>query len=222
MENRIMVRKSLVLFLCLIIFSSLLCACHIEQEQSSESDKDSDNILETTEQPITPEWKTAYLDFLEKEKDCYISYALVYIDNDDVPELYLRGSNEATGDSICTYKNSAVVEQSLNRIGGGRYIERSGSVINQNGKMGSIYTHVFKLDSGKFELIFEAHSVERAETLGEDEYRLYCEYSIGQEAVNQVEYDAAIKDAFDFDKSVRLDENSVEYNSICQQIISLK
>ena len=217
-----MFKKVVVLFLSLIILSLLMCACQRNQTQDKESTKDSTSITQITETDDTPEWKTAYLNFLEAEKDTHLSYALIYIDGDDIPELYLSGDCEATGDSICSYKNGAIVEQQLNRIGGGWYIEKSGNVINQNGNMGHIYTHVYKLNEDGFILTFEALSAERVEVLGNDEYKLHYEYSIGDKSANESEYNSAIEAAFDFENAVRLNDNEVNYDTIRQQIIDFE
>ena len=214
-----MLKKAFALFLSLIILSSLMCACRRSQVKNKESTKNSTSITQITETDDTPEWKTAYLNFLEQEKDSHNSYALVYIDGDDIPELYLSGIAEAIGDSICTYKNGAVIEQQLNRIGGGWYIEKSGNVINQNGNMGHIYTHVYKLNENGFILTFEALSAERIEVLENDEYKLHYEYSIGDKSANESEYNSAIEAAFDFENAVRLNDNEVNYDTIRQQII---
>ncbi len=210
-----MLKKVFVLFLSLIILSSLMCACQRNQAQEIESTKDSTNITETVETDDAPDWKTAYLNFLEQEKGSHRSYALVYIDGDDIPELYLSGRDEATGDSVCSYRKGAVIEQALHRIGGGWYIEKSGTVINQNGHMGQKHTHVFKLAEDGFVLTFEALSSERIN----DEYKLYYEYSIGNKPVNESEYNAAVETACDFENAARLNENAVNYDTVRQQII---
>ena len=142
----------------------------------------------------------------------------MYIDEDDIPELYLSGRDEATGDSVCSYRKGAVVEQALHRIGGGWYIEKSGTVINQNGHMGQEHTDVFKLAEEGFVLTFEALSSERIS----DEYRLYFEYSIGDKLVTESEYSAAVEAAVDFENAVRLNENKADYDTIRQQIIDFE
>ena len=217
-----MLKKAFALFLSLIILSSLMCACRRSQVKNKESTKNSTSITQITETDDTPEWKTAYLNFLEAEKDTHLSYALIYIDGDDIPELYLSGDCEATGDSICSYKNGAIVEQQLNRIGGGWYIEKSGNVINQNGNMGRIYTHVYQLNEDGFILMFEALSAERVEVLENDEYKLHYEYSIGDKTVNESEYKSAVNAAFNFENAIRLNENEVNYDAIRQQIIDFQ
>lgn len=218
-------KKLLVLFLGLIILSSLMCACQSQQTpQDNESTDNSTNTDEAPDNPSSdtediPQWKTAYLDFLETEKDWHLSYALAYIDDDNIPELYLSGDCEATGDSVCSYKNGAVIRQHMNRIGNVRYVERSGNIINQNGNMGYVLTRAYKLDDNGFTLTFEADSVEHVELLENGEYALRYEYSIEGNPASKSEYDAAVNAAFDFDNSVNLYENSVKYDSIRQQIL---
>ena len=171
---------------------------------------------------LLPQWKTAYLDFLKAEKGAYQSYALVFVDGDMIPELYLSGTAEAIGDSICTYKNGVVVEQQLNRTGGGWYIEKSGKIINQNGNMGQYYTHVYRLEDGTFTLTFQSLKSECMEHLGNDEYRRYYEYFIGDAPVSEADYKAykaAVEAAFDFKYAVRFDQNAVDYDAMRQQII---
>ena len=242
-------KKLFLLLLCFTFVAALLCACQTQFEQngkplttdaSTEHTKESTDVQKkstpeaptdpeptqdvipnpgTVEEPTTPEWKTAYLNFIESKKDSHISFALVYIDDDDIPELYLRGICEAEGDSICSYKNGAVIEQSLKRVGGGRYVEKSGAVINQNGNMGYCYTHVYKLTSDGFALTFSALSVENVEHLGNNEYNISYEYSVENKPVSESEYNAAVGAAFNSALSVRLDENTVKYDVIKQQIM---
>ena len=207
-----MFKKVFVLFLSFIIFSSLMCACQRNQVYDEES---TENSTDTSKTVDTPEWKTAYLNFLEQKKDSHRSYALVYVDGDDIPELYLSGIAEAEGDSICSYINGTVIEQPLHRIGGGWYIEKSGTVFNRNGHMGQVYTHVYKLVEEGFVLTFEALSSESIN----DEYRLYYEYSIGGKPVTESEYNSAVETAVDLKNAVRFNENEVNYDAIRQQII---
>ncbi len=104
--------------------------------------------------PGTSQWKAAYLTYLEENKDTYVSFALVYLDDDEIPELYLSGNCEAVGDAVCSWQSGKIAEVHLNRIDGGSYAERSGVLINQNGNMGHSYTHVYQLTGDGFILTF--------------------------------------------------------------------
>ncbi|MBP3391951.1 MAG: hypothetical protein J6L76_04105 [Clostridia bacterium] len=165
-------------------------------------------ISKTSLSPFSS-WKTAYSDYLEAKKEAYLSYALVYMDNDDVPELYLSGNCEAVGDSICTFRNGTVVEQPLNRIGGGWYIKKSGEIFNRNGHMGHISIHVYELTDKGFTLTFNAESIDND---------LTCTYFIGEEAVGKSAFDAAVEAAFDSEQAKPLHEGAVDYDEIQAQI----
>lgn len=217
-KNSIMARKSFILYVCFVLLSLFMCACQTERAQDNETAKKLTNITENAETDNTPQWKTTYLNFLEQEKDSHLSYALVYIDGDDIPELYMSGIDEATGDSICANKNGTVVEQPLHRIGGGWYIEKSGTVFNRNGHMGQEHTHVYKLVEDGFVLTFEALSSECIN----DGFELYFEYSIGDTPVSESEYNSALENAVELKDAVRLNENEVDYDTIRQQIIDFK
>ncbi len=238
-----MKKARLVLCVCLISLAALLCACQtskglnnetstttIPTENAQEAPKEN---TQTTNKLATSEWKTAYLDFIESNNDAYRSYALVFVDNDNVPELYMSGVCEAEGDRICSYKNGAVVGAYMNRICGGKYVERGGSVINQNGHMGRCYTTVYRLDENGFTQTLSALSVEHVEFVenkntedptrpGKEEYIISYEYSIEGQPVSEDEYNAAINAAFDFSQASDFYEIAVSYEEIKQQITDWK
>lgn len=198
-------KKVAALLLCLALILSIACSCASK----------------------TPQWKTAYLDFIEKEKDNYRTFAIVYIDNNDIPELYLSGIDEATGDCVCSYKNGNVLKQSLHRIGGGWYVEKNGYIVNKNGHMGQEHTHTYKLDEDGFELTFEALLSERAKEYLEetDEYTFDYEYSIAGKTVSEAEYNSAITandTETDFKNAVQLNTTAVEYAAFKQLIIEYR
>lgn len=181
-------------------------------EDSSEQTEIFD-VVSSSEKDL-PEWKKAYLDFLDDKDGEYLSFALVYIDNDDIPELYMSGCCEATGDSISSFKKGKIVEQLLNRIGGGKYIRKDGKIYNCNGNMGYYQTHVYELDNNGFNQTFNAYLIEH---LGDD--KITYEYSVEDKLVSKEEYDAAINAVFNIDNSIRLNENAVSYDEIRRQIL---
>ena len=173
-----------------------------------------------TAKPTFSNYNLAYLDFLKDKKDGrYVSFSLVYIDNDDVPELYLSGIDEATGDMICSFKNGAVITQRLGRKGGGKYIPLSGVFINQNGHMGYYYDIVYRLNYNGFSMTLEGIYTESFEENGKGgSWEYVWEYIIDGSSVTRDEYNTAVNSAFDFSKAVELYENTVSYDSIIQQL----
>jgi hypothetical protein len=177
----------------------------------------SENGNKSTQQS-SADYKQAYLDFLKDKQNSHRLFALVFIDNDDIPELYLKGSSEAEGDMVCSFKNGSIIKQQLNRTGGGKYIPRSGDMINQNGNMGRCYTNVYKLNDSGFTKTFNALSVENVEHIGGEEYNFIYEYFVEDAPVSEAEYNAAVNSAFNFLQAVRLDENAVSYDEIIRQL----
>ena len=122
---------------------------------------------------------------------------------------------------VCSFKNGTVTMQQLKRTCGGKYIERSGDMINQNGNMGRCYTNVYKLNETGFIETFNALSIEYAEYIGgkgSEEYRFIYEYFVGDAPVSESEYHDAVNSAFDFSRATRFDENAVSYEEIVQQL----
>ena len=216
-------KKILSIFLCLIFICSIV-SCDTK-EHSSENNDTEENTVTTAEtneiQNTTPksaDYKKAYLEFLKDKQESHRLFALVFIDDDDIPELYLKGSSEAEGDMVCSFKNGSIIKQQLNRTGGGKYIPRSGDMINQNGNMGRCYTNVYKLNDSGFTKTFNALSVENVEHIGGEEYNFIYEYFVEDAPVSEAEYNIAVNSAFDFSQAVRLDENAVSYDEIVQQL----
>ena len=176
---------------------------------------------EIPKEPATPTWKEAYLTFLNTAtvKDYHVSYALVYVDNDNIPELYLNGDCAATGDTVCTFINGSLVEQQLNRNNGGRYIERSGALYNCNGNMGYYTTHVYKLTAEGFSQTFYALMAEKSfeQWVNRDPMFSY-EYFVENVPVSETEYNNATSTAFNYAQSKPLHENAVSYDQIVEQI----
>lgn len=173
---------------------------------------------EYTQPTVSSDWKVAYLEYIELNKGWNIEYALVHIDGDEIPELYLSGDCEATGDTVCSYKNGTVIEQRLGRKHGGSYIEGSGKLINRNGNMGCCYTNAYTLTDTGFNLIFSADMIERVVQLENNEHQLTYEYSIEGIPVSETEHNAAIAAVFDYAQAQWLHENAVSYDEIKQQI----
>ena len=178
------------------------------------------STTDKTGEQILADCEKAYLEFLKDKKESYRLFSLVFIDDDDIPELYLMGACEAQGDMVCSFKNGTVITQQLRRTGGGKYIERSGDMINQNGNMGRCYTNVYRLNENGFTETFNAlssESVEYIEGKG-GEYRFIHEYFIDDTPVSEADYNDALSSAFDLSRAVRLDENAVSYNAIIEQL----
>ena len=222
-------KKILILFLCLVSLSLFSCEDNTVPE-SNEPSIEPPITSDTTSEPKdeTPKidaslWKNAYLNIIESRQDfdsTYAAYALVYVDADDIPEIYVLGSCEAEGDIVYSYKNGNILEQRLGRMLGGRYIERSGKMANKNGSMGNYYTHAYVLSNSGFTQTLNASYTERYEDTGKGDFTVNVirEYFINGDSVSENDYNDAVNSSFDFSQSIEFYEKSVSYNEIKQQL----
>lgn len=116
-----------------------------------------------SEQPaaLAP-WKIAYLDYIENLEDekSACAFRLVHVDSDSIPELFISGSCEAAGSTICSYKNGQVIVEHLRRLHGAYYLPKTGLVYNSNGNMGLYATEISRLSGSGFTLLFSASQEE--------------------------------------------------------------
>lgn len=187
-----MKKRLLSLIVFALLAAMLLCACATEGE----------------------EWKSAYLDAVAKKDNGTREFALVYLDGDDIPELYVTGASEADGNYVYTYKNGKILEQRMGGACSAKYIEKSGCFGNQSGSTGFRSTWVYKLDDNGFNVTFRAESFEHPDENGE----MICEYAVGEDKTDETAYNAALKEAFDFEGAKGFAENVVSAKEIRKAI----
>ncbi len=101
------------------------------------SDTETAEATKTTVSDL-PEWCSAYeryIRYVVEDED--FTYNLVYLDDDDVPELFVSSEYEAGGEMLVSYYDGKTEYYHISRLGA-RYIERSGLFYANNGHMGGI------------------------------------------------------------------------------------
>ncbi len=100
------------------------------------------------------DWKEAYLAYLdaievvEEDADRY-TYGLIYIDEDEIPELSIGRVNEAGGRFILTY-HDAVLDGWQSSRSNVTYIEKGNLICNSDGNNGCFYDDVYTIQDGKW------------------------------------------------------------------------
>lgn len=179
---------SVILFLCCCSNSSTT----INKEDSSVAEITESNPDITAETAVTysnienvttevPEetesltWQKAYIDYIESffeensEIYSYFSFSLIYLDDDDIPELFVNTGGEASGEIVATFFNGQLQTEQLSRLGS-EYIERSGLLYCDNGHMGHYPVYIIKLENGEFSEIGSGLRTYRAAEEGEDTF----------------------------------------------------
>ncbi len=114
--------------------------------------------------PVQNDWKIAYINHLSVlDLSSTEGFSLIYVDNNDIPELFIMGGCEADGEKICSYNNGQITEHIFSRLYGTSYAEKSGIISHTNGNMGYYYSDIYELKNGVFTKLHES-------TMYEDSY----------------------------------------------------
>ncbi|WP_173020129.1 MULTISPECIES: sigma-70 family RNA polymerase sigma factor [unclassified Eubacterium (in: firmicutes)] len=155
-------------------------------------------------------WQNAYMNYIgEREKgneaSMDIEYNLVYIDDDDVPELLVYSGYTAGGGNVVTYYDNSIKDQYVANYGVS-YIEKSGLFTSSAGRMDSYGDIVYRLNKGTFEELghgkFGIFNEVNPSDYGEDRY----EYFWNDQKVTKEEYDEELKKVYAGDIVVPDDE----------------
>lgn len=93
----------------------------------------------------------AYRDYISKSDFPREGGIIVFnLDNDDTPEIMIKGITEADGNIVISCHNGKVAEWYTNRLGCA-YIPYSGYVVNSDGHMGYYFEYYRKLTEAGFE-----------------------------------------------------------------------
>ena len=94
-------------------------------------------------------WQQAYTGLLQsQDSGQWQGYNLIYINDDDIPELVEIGIDEATGCRIVSFADGAAYETQLSRLYFS-YIERGNLLCNSEGNMDYYYDIVYSMESGR-------------------------------------------------------------------------
>lgn len=164
-------------------------------------------VPETTQ--VSDEWKDAYIDYLnESSSDNNEGYDLIYINDDNIPELVEVGKYESAGCRVVVYNNGSVQVTQLTRLSF-TYIERGGLLCNDGGHMGYYFDIVYSLKNGELTMIDEGTYQDKggvAQTDASGEY-IY-DYTWNGNPVSKEEYKAMLNSVYDTSKAKSLESFS--------------
>lgn len=89
----------------------------------------------------------SYLDEFEHADEC--TYSLIYVDEDDIPELVIDNGYEAAGCIVLTFHNGVLDAWQSDRLNF-TYIEKGNLICNSDGNMGYYYDYVYTIQDGKW------------------------------------------------------------------------
>ncbi|MBQ8619290.1 MAG: SH3 domain-containing protein [Clostridia bacterium] len=98
--------------------------------------------------PVTG-WRAAYRDYVAQYGETSEFYSLIYINDDDIPELVIDSGFEAGGCRILTYAQGQVNVLNTRRRGF-TYIERGNRLCNSDGVMDQYFDDVYEIRNGRW------------------------------------------------------------------------
>ena len=157
------------------------------------------------------DWKEAYLSVLNSE-DYYLDpgynmeFALIYVDNDDIPEMVVNTNVEAGGCQIYTFHDGKGEGLQTSRLGF-NYIEKGNLLCNSDGHMDSYYDKVFTIFDGKWKQIGDGTYSGYNEGFDDETGRYICsDYTWNGEEVSIDEYMDRLENIYDFDSAIEPQE----------------
>lgn len=148
----------------------------------------------TTEKTLTG-WRKAYRDYLLNY--CYTSdydpdskYALVYVDNNDVPELLIEGAYTAMGNILVACSGSTAHSVNI-PYGTMTYFPKGNILGNYGGRQGSFFDQYYSVQNGRFVLVetgkynAKSASPETQMDINDENYNFYW----GDTIVTQADYE---------------------------------
>ena len=152
------------------------------------------------------EWQKAYVDYLKSNppEDGSYTYALIYVNDDDIPELVIDTGFEAGGCQIMTFHDGATDVLQTSRLYF-TYIERGNLLNNCAGHMGYYYDYIYSIEDGKWVDVFSGEYSGFADD-GEPDYdeetgRYICtDYMINGKETDEAGYYRELDKVYDSSK----------------------
>lgn len=206
------------------LLNILLCSCNSQKQSSLENTKQTYSRISdasTTQEPTTEEltteaptkdegWKQVYIDYLKSSDntDNY-EYALVNVDEDEIPELYKHGKQKPMNSEICWIYDGSVYSQWL-MIDGFEYYEKDNLFYSSGIQSGIQGDNVYQIDGDTAK---ELHKGIASRLIKGQE-----KFTWNGKDVSEEEYNTLRKKAFDSSKA-----NTVKsYHSLVEILTSIE
>lgn len=143
-------RKKYICFGGMLLLCVALAACGNETgSEAGEPETDFVGADRIPEETAGDTWQQAYIDYIKtQDPDGWAGYDLIYLDDDEIPELTQIGNDEGTGCRLVSWYDGKIYENELYRRGF-TYIERENQLCNSQGHMDFYYDLVYRLEKGK-------------------------------------------------------------------------
>ena len=176
------------------------------------------------------DWRDIYINYINDKVNSGISesmsYKLVNINNDAIPELYINYGYSAAGAGLCTIYNGVVIEQVVS-VNNFSYIEGENLFWDKGAAMDYGWDNIYSIGDGEFILIARGECItenvqydDEGEVLYDaDGYLLGCEFYWNEVKVaSSAEYNSLLGSVFDVRRSTNIMNELYTYDEIVREI----
>ncbi len=164
------------------------------------------------------EWKTTLIDYLNNESSSdNQGYNLIYVNDDNIPEILEIGNGEAMGCRLVVYNNGKANVTQFRRLGVS-YIPKANLICNTGGHMDNYFDIVYSIQNGDLTLIADgAYGDTSLKPQLDEKGNIIYQYSWNGNSVSKEEYEQDLNSIYDTSKAV----DGYDYNNIMskQQVI---
>lgn len=175
------------------------------------------------EEQLKREWKTAYTNYIEEHGNKLSNwgeevneYALIDVDGDEIPELYVDYVITGYGSTIITYsQNRGLAEQDM-WASGLFYIPRKNLFLDYRGHMGNYSDLIYSIQDGQFVLKYTGKESEDSNN-GTTTFNYNWN---GEELSSEDEYEKRLAEVFDKSDALSVGDgiNMCHYQEILDKI----
>ncbi len=189
-----MKRKKLAMLCLMVCFALNMVSCKSRSQGTDTATPSGDvNVFGRDGMPEgVRKALTLYEEYMEKKNLIERTYTLLYLDDNDIPELLLNGNCEADGNELLYLNAEGKVEwQEFHRLSY-CFMERQGLIVNCGGHMGSYYDTVFELKNGRLKCIGDGAYYSRFTKDGKEIFTYYWE----DKEVSYQKYEKKMKEVY--------------------------
>lgn len=178
-----------------------------------------DLVVQNTEpeQEVDSEWKNLYIEYIENMGSNYKGYSyceIAYVDNDDIPEIFLSSDSAVPGQAILWISNGTVHEKSEIGYGSVHYYEKQRLFCTSWMNHGSYADVVYSLNNGEVNQLHKGNIDGR---IDEQSGTMESTYTWDNQIVDKEQYDEYFNEAFNR-SSANEAEFSAGINSLIEKI----
>lgn len=146
-------------------------------------------------------WREAYRAWLLQNGDAYHAYSLIFVNNDNVPELAVSTGAEAGGCQILTFAGGRIDVLQTRRLNFS-YIKKGNLLLNSDGHMDSYFDDVYRIENGRWRSVASGESYGYTSTWSDVLGRFVCRnYSWNGQNTTMERYMSALAQVYDEGRS---------------------